>query len=439
MSFGAACVQTVGASFGLRAAQKSEDCLYVNVWTTTTDASARQPVMVWIHGGGNLGGGGCEVAFDGSSLAMKDVTVVTFNYRLGAFGFLAHPEVGANFGVLDQIAALQWVHDNITAFGGDPSNVTVFGESAGAVAVRTLLSAPAARDLFHRAILQSAGFEPPAFAPPWSYARAEAAAEKLFDALGSRELSVLRAATTEEVGRLSHELCGVIPVPGKVTTPANLVWMPIPDGQVVQADGFAGWPEAVPLMMGCTENEARYFIKPSGVYPPQALVGMASVLCGPKRDDVLALLETQGGTTYESMDKLFTAAIWFEPARETARKFAKLGRDVYCYHFNRCAPGAIASQDLAKHTSEIRYVFGNLTSEGYYDEVDEALSVEMQDAWISFARDGVPRCKDGSAWPVYRDNNCQFALIDAAIRSHPFEPSDLVRTVGLIRAPSVLL
>jgi para-nitrobenzyl esterase len=203
-----------------------------------------------------------------------------FNYRLGAFGFLAHPAVGANFGVLDQIAALQWVHDNIAAFGGEPGNVTVFGESAGAVAVRTLLSAPAARDLFHRAILQSAGFEAPAFAPLWSYARAQAAAEKLFDALGSTDLSVLRAAATEEVARLSHELCGVIPVAGKVTTPANLVWMPVPDGQVVHADVYPGWPEAVPLMMGCTENEARYFIKPGGVYPPQALVGMASVLCG---------------------------------------------------------------------------------------------------------------------------------------------------------------
>jgi para-nitrobenzyl esterase len=304
--------------------------------------------------------------------------------------------------------------------------------------VRTLLSAPAARDLFHRAILQSAGFEAPAFAPPWSYARAQTAAEKLFDALGSTDLSVLRAVATEEVARLSHELCGVIPVPGKVTTPANLVWMPVPDGQVVHADVYPGWPEAVPLMMGCTENEARYFIKPGVAYPPQALVGMASVLCGPKRDDVLALLASQGGTTYESMDRLFTAAIWFEPARATALKFAELGRDVYCYHFKRCAPGAIASQDLAKHTAEIRYVFGNLTSEGYYDEVDEALSAEMQDAWIAFARDGVPCCKDGSAWPVYRDDNRLCAMIDTAIRTHPFEPSDLVRALGSIRTPSVL-
>ena len=432
-NFGSACVQTVGASFGLRAAQKSEDCLYLNVWTRTTDTSAGQPVMVWIHGGGNLGGGGCEDAYDGSSLAAKGVTVVTFNYRLGAFGFLVHPDVGGNFGVLDQVAALAWVRDNIAAFGGAAGNVTVFGESAGAVAVRTLLSCPTARNLFHRAAMQSAGFESPAFAPPWSYGRAQAAAEKLFEALGSKDLNVLRNVPTAEVGRLSHELCGVIPVPGKVTTPANLVWMPVLDEQVVYASGYPGWPDKVPLMMGCTENEARYFIKPGGVYPPQAVVGMASVLCGPKRDDVLAILERDGGTPYESLDKLFTTAIWIEPAAETARKFAELGRSVYCYHFHRRAPGAIASQDLAKHTSEIRYVFGNLTSNGYYDAVDETLSLEMQDAWISFAREGIPRRKDGSAWPVYRDDDRLLSLIDTAIRTRSYELSELARAINSIR------
>lgn len=435
-NFGPACVQTVGASFGLRAAEKSEDCLYLNVWTRTTDSSARQPVMFWIHGGGNLGGGGCEDAYDGSSLAAKGVTVVTFNYRLGAFGFLAHPDVGANFGVLDQLAALSWVRANIAAFGGDAGNVTAFGESAGAVAVRTLLSSPAARNLFHRAVMQSAGFEPPAFAPPWSYERAQAAAEKLFEALGSRDLNVLRRVATAEVGRLSHELCGVIPVPGKVTTPANLVWMPVLDGQIVHASGYPGWPVEVPLMMGCTENEARYFIKPAGTYPAQAVVGMASVFCGPKRDKVLRLLERDGGTPYESLDKLFTTAIWTEPASETARKFAELGRHVYCYHFNRRAPGSITSQDLAKHTSEIRYVFGNLTSDGYYDAVDEALSAEIQESWISFARDGIPRRKDGSAWPTYRDDDRQLSCIDTDIRTRPYELSELARTINSIRDPT---
>lgn len=102
------------------------------------------------------------------------------------------------------------------------------------------------------------------------------------------------------------------------------------------------------------------------------------------------------------------------------------------------APGSIASQDLAKHTSEIRYVFGNLTSDGYYDAVDEALSLEMQDAWISFARDGIPRCKDGTAWPTYRDDNRLYSLIDADIQTHPYELSELVRTINSIRPPSAM-
>ena len=118
--FSPIAVQTVGASFNLRVSEQSEDCLYLNVWTTTLDAGARQPAMVWIHGGGNLGGSGSEDAFDGTRLAKRGVTVVTFNYRLGAFGFLAHPDIGANFGVLDYVAALQWVATNIAAFGGDP-------------------------------------------------------------------------------------------------------------------------------------------------------------------------------------------------------------------------------------------------------------------------------------------------------------------------------
>lgn len=134
------CPQRGGASFNLRTEKQSEDCLYLNVWSTTIDVTAEQPVMVWIHGGGNLGGAGSEDAFDGEELAQNGVTVVTFNYRLGAFGYIVDPNIGCNFGVLDQIAALRWVANNIREFGGNPDNVTIFGESAGAQAVRYLFS-----------------------------------------------------------------------------------------------------------------------------------------------------------------------------------------------------------------------------------------------------------------------------------------------------------
>ena len=431
--FGAACVQQVGASFDLRVTEKSEDCLYLNVWTAALGANASQPVMVWIHGGGNLGGAGSEDAFDGSRLAAKGVTVVSINYRLGAFGFLAHPTLGANFAVLDQVRALTWVRDNIAGFGGNPNNVTIFGQSAGAVAVKTLLSCPMARNLFHRAILQSGGFEAPAFAPAWSYERAQAAAEKLFDRLGSNDPAVLRTILTEDVGRVSHELCGVFPVPGQVHTPANLVWMPVVDGDVVIKDDYAGWPPEVPVMMGCVENEARYFIKPAGTYPPEVLERMAGALCGPVKAQVLKTLAVADATPYEMLDRLFTSAIWFEPAHETIRKFAQLGRRFYYYHFNRQSPGSIANQDLAKHTNEIRYVFGTLKPGDDYDDVDRALSEKMQIAWIDFAKGGVPLDADGHPWPSYRDDDPQYTLIRDDIVHQALEVDEVIRLIQSIR------
>lgn len=133
--FSPACPQTVGASFNLRGSEQSEDCLYLNVWTQSCRPEAKRPVLVWFHGGGNRGGAGSEDAFDGTALAKQGATVVSFNYRLGAFGFLAHPTFGANFAVLDHLALLRWVRTNIAAFGRDPNLVTIFGQSADAVAM----------------------------------------------------------------------------------------------------------------------------------------------------------------------------------------------------------------------------------------------------------------------------------------------------------------
>jgi para-nitrobenzyl esterase len=349
--------------------------------------------MVWIHGGGNLAGAGSEDAFDGTQLALCGVTVVTFNYRLGAFGFLAHPDVGSNFAVLDHVAALSWVSRNIEAFGGASDNVTIFGQSAGALSVRTLLSVGRARGLFHRAIIQSAGFEEAAFAPPRSYERAQKAAEKLFDQLGSHDLHTLRQIPTQEVLNVSIELSGIYPPPGQVHTPANLVWNPVPDGDVVSKDDFSGWPSDVPVLLGCVENEARYFIKPSGTYTRDTLEHMARAMTGPRSSDVIKLLGRADITSYEALDQLFTTAIWFEPAFATLKRFEQLGRRIYCYRFARVSPDGHRTNELAKHTAEIRYVFGNLAPVDHYDTVDAKISRAMKGAWIEFARTGEPRHK----------------------------------------------
>ena len=432
-NFSAIAIQTVGAAFTLRSTKQSEDCLYLNVWTTTCDAESRQPVMLWIHGGGNLGGAGSEDAYDGANFARHGVTAVTMNYRLGAFGFLAHPEVGANFGVLDYVAALEWLAENISSFGGDPGNITVFGQSAGAVAVRTLLSVPAARGLFHRAIMQSAGFESCSFAPMWSYERAESAANRLFDRLGSKRVDELRQVPTEELRKASHELSGIFPKPGQVHTPANLVWMPVPDGDVVVADGFRGWSDEVPVMFGCVDNEARYFIKPGGIYTKDILENMARALCGPRSEDIIALLDRRGGSCYELLDKLFSNVIWIEPALATIERFANAGRRFHYYHFARISPGARQSQDLAKHSVEIRYVFGNLLPGDAYDEVDQAVSRGIQEAWVEFARTGTPRSPNGEAWPVYDNAAPRFVWIENDFSVRPFAVDDLTQIVHSLR------
>jgi para-nitrobenzyl esterase len=432
-TFGPASVQTVGAAFDLRVVEQSEDCLYLNVWTTDPSASAAMPVMVFIHGGGNLGGAGSEDCYDGTHLARKGVTAVTFNYRLGALGFLAHPTVGANFAVLDHVAALEWVRDNIGAFGGDPSNVTLFGQSAGALAARTLLSCDAARGLFHRAILQSAGFEPPAFAKSWSYERAQQAAEALFDRLGSRDLAVLRAAPIAEVKLASHELSGVFPKPGHVHTPANLVWMPVIDNTTVMKSALPAGPGDIPILLGCVANEARYFLKPGNAYPRPVLENMARQLCGPKADEILASLDAEKLDTYDALDRLFTTIMWTEPAWETVQTLTAQCRDLYYYQFERLSPGAIASRELAKHTAELRYVFGNLPDDAAYDGIDRHISELMQDAWIAFARNGVPESPKGLAWPRYDADAPLAAIIRDAVTAEPFPMNRIVQIVNSMR------
>lgn len=378
--FGPVCPQKGGASFDLRTIKQNEDCLYINVWTSDINSNEQQPVMVWIHGGGNLGGAGSEDAFDGTEMAKQGVTVVTFNYRLGAFGFLAHPDIGCNFAVLDQVAALEWVANNIESFGGNPNNVTIFGESAGAQAVRNLLAVRRAKGLFHRAIIQSAGFEPYVFASESSYEKVKKVTDKMFDRLGSSNLKSLQQIPTNKVLEASHEFSGVFPPPGQVHTPANLIWNPVPDGDVISKEGFPGWGKDVPVLIGCVENEARYFIKPNKSYTSETLKNMVQALVGPVSKRVLQILNNDNLTIYESLDKLFSTAVWFEPSYATVKRFEKLERNVYYYHFARVSPGGNRTKELAKHTSEIRYIFGNLEPNEAYDERDTNISKELQHA-----------------------------------------------------------
>ncbi|MFE7676847.1 carboxylesterase/lipase family protein [Streptomyces albidoflavus] len=425
---------------------QSEDCLYLNIWTTSLDPAARQPVMFWIHGGGFLNGAASMPLYDGASLARRGVTVVSVEYRLGAFGFLTDPEIGANFGVTDWVRGLEWVKANIEAFGGDPGCVTIFGQSAGAAATRALLSTPSARGLFHRAIIQSAGFEDYAVVGSPSYERAHAATQRMKSALGCDTIDAMRAVEAEPVRAASVVNSGIFPPEGQVHTPANLVWYPVVDDEII-TPGFEGWPQDVPVMFGCTEDEARMFIRPDALYahpdvrPEDAythdtLVNMARTLGGDAADDIVRELTGRGLTPYEAIAEVYTAAVWLEPALATLDRFVALGRTSYYYHFARVSPGAEKDGTRACHAAENPYIFGHLGREGYYDETDLVVHDAVQTAWTEFARTGVPRHRDGTEWPAYDAHDPRFTVIDAVTTSKALEISPVTTLIRSQRSGS---
>lgn len=431
--FGSICPQVEGATFDTRVDQQDEDCLYLNVWTPTLGQDERRPVMVWIHGGGYLGGAGSEDAFDGSRLASDHgVVVVTFNYRLGALGFASHPGIDANVGILDQVAVLRWVAANIAAFGGEPGNVTIFGQSAGATSVRSLLSAGSARGLFHRAVLESGGFETAAFALESGSNRVAEKTGELFARLGTDVLAELRMIPADKIAALSFEL-GIAHNPGQVHTPTDLAWMPTPDGDVIAGDGFPGWPKDAPVLLGSVDNEATYFVKPGAQYPSQLLQSMAGKLASDRAEEVLATLAREDRDMYEKLDELFTAAIWDEPVLASIERFKSAGRQVYHYRFGRVSPAHRQSGELATHTSEIRYIFGNLEPADDYDGTDADVSAVMSAAWTSFARTGVPAMPGGAPWPQHEASGPRLVYIANTVEILPDTPSDITQILHTLR------
>lgn len=432
-SFSAAPYQTVSVPIPLRSDGISEDCLYLNVWTRTTDPDSKQPVLVWFFGGGNLRGAGSLAHVDGSELAKLGATVVNPNYRVGPFGFLNDEAMGANFAVGDQIAVLRWVHDNIAALGGDPERVLIFGNSAGAVSVRSLLDAPAARGLFQRAFVQSAGFDDPANGNGWSFGRSREATHKLWAALGSDDPEVLRHVPVEKIGAAAHPLSGIFPALDHVHTPLNLVWMPTIDGDVVTGDE-AGWAPDVPLMIGVTEHEARWSLSPTEHYSEAVLVNMARYFAGDRADEVLAILARGAGrTVFERLDQLYTCGVWSEPAYAMMRRYAALGRTLYYVHFARSGPEAVVTNRLASHGAPVPYLFRTMPDDGTYDDVDRRISSEMMHALIEFAKTGVPRSSGGVAWPTFDPASPRQTLISESISAATYRVTPLLRALNGLR------
>ncbi|MDL2318971.1 carboxylesterase family protein, partial [Eubacteriales bacterium OttesenSCG-928-A19] len=344
----------------------SEDCLYLNVWTPDARQDAPLPVALWIHGGAFAHGYGTEPEFDGAGFCARGVILVTINYRVGALGFLAHPWLSeesarggsGNYGILDQIAALRWVRENIAAFGGDPGRITVFGQSAGGMSVQTLVSSRLTDGLLGGAILMSGGGYRDGLSRDCSLREAEAVGEEYARLLGVDSLDALREAPVEALLEASDALSARIAQSG-----GGLSFLPVIDGYVLE-QGYADTVDAglhhdIPYMIGSTEGDI-------GVTPEMLARG-------------------EKGQLYEGCMR------WSLKNESLGRKPA------YVYCFARRPLGDDAG---AFHSSELWYVFGTLHRSWRPKEaVDWRLSREMMDYWCSFVRQGDPNGEGLPPWP----------------------------------------
>jgi para-nitrobenzyl esterase len=431
--FSAAPYQAIGVPAMVGATEFSEDCLYLNVWAPAdTERDAKLPVMVWFFGGGNLRGAASMAYNDGTELAKMGMLVVTPNYRVASLGFLNDETMGANFAIGDDVAALRWVRDNIAQFGGDPERVLIAGHSAGAIAVRSLLDCPAAKGLFQRAFVQSAGFENPANDAGWNAERSRKATEQLFEALGTQDPDELRRIPVERISATAHPLSGIFPKPNHVHTPLNLVWMPVPDGRILGSEG-EGWADGVPVMVGCTQNEARWSLNPAERYSNEVLEAMTVQLTGNRASEVQAVLNESGGTEFEKLDRLYTTAVWTEPAYQMLKRFSAQGKKLFYVEFARSGPQAVSTNRLACHESTVPYIFGNLAGEGAYDDIDRSISLEMRSALIEFAKTGVPKSTSAAEWPSFDPASPHRTLIGDTISPSEFNVTPLLQAMNNLR------
>lgn len=409
-AYGPACPQlNTLAIYGLELPETSEDCLYLNVWTAAEGPEDKLPVMFWIHGGGNSAGWGHQPSYDGTAFTKKGIVLVTINYRLGPYGFFSHPllseesghDASGNYGILDQIAALEWVRDNIAAFGGDPGMVTIFGESAGGMDVVALSVSPLSKGLYHRAIIESGSMiwfmNHLRDSTPLSESaesRGEAYAKALLGE-GTVDLAALRKVPAEDLLAKVSEFSGGPVVDG---------WV-IPDyPAIIYRQGLQ---HDVPLLGGTNADEGTIFSLRATYTTKEERLETMRERFGEDADEILALYPAETAEELRASSAEFMGdTVFIAPTRATVRGMSTVSSKAYLYHFTRAqSEGRLASFG-AFHGSEIPYVFNSArpapgTEPATLSETDVRLAEAMNTYWAQFAKTGDPNGNGLPEWPVY--------------------------------------
>jgi para-nitrobenzyl esterase len=425
-SYAPACMQDPAMMRGLGdTIEVSEDCLYLNVWTPAAGPGEKLPVMVWIYGGAFAAGATSSALYDGANLARRGVVVVSVAYRVGPMGFLAHPDLSkeqggasGNYGLMDQIAGLKWVKDNIAAFGGDPDNVTIFGESAGGISVGMLAVSPEARGLYRKAISESGGnFAVPSASPaPGPGTRTLAAAEAVgaaaLDKLGAKTLAEARALPAEQVQKaIANEGVG---------------W-PIYDGKILPDDPWllyeTGKFNDTPILIGSNSDEGGLFIRQP--IAPDAFKANARRSYAGFADRVLAAYpHSTADEARQAQADIMRETAFAWPTYSWARMQARHGNaPAYVYYLDYRTE---ATPRGSGHASEIQYVFGNLGARDTQPSAkDQALRDQFMGYWTNFAKTGDPNGLGLAEWPRFTNDSPRYMALGD--RTGPIEVPHLAK------------
>ncbi|MEC7929052.1 MAG: carboxylesterase family protein [Pseudomonadota bacterium] len=382
----------------------SEDCLYLNIWTKSLETSARKPVMVWIHGGNDTAGWSYEPDYIGHNLANKDVVVVSIGYRLNIFGFFRHPNMNeqtGNFGLEDQILALKWLKKNIKYFGGDPNNITIFGESAGGAYVSYHLVSPASEGLFEKAIIQSGGYNLISSYSLLDIQEAHNFAKKATDVISSNNFEALRNIDPNKLLDISKAM--------------GYPFHPIIDGNLIQKEILniysSGDLNKVDLIIGSNKNEEYLYIDKELTL--EDLIKQIVEMNPDKTDKIISLLDLSDIPL--ASDRLVTNQLTACPSIFIARQMTKSGNKVFQYLFSK---QRLKSENiLSYHGAEIPYVFG--THDVYLPTTnnDLKLTTNMMNYWTQFAKTGNPNSNETDVyWDEFGDDE-NYIILDTTIKT----------------------